>query len=60
MDREVECNARLPDKQFLSILIETSTSELLFLKKYSPYSEIEMWKYWTFFKNTLFSIIFYI
>ena len=40
MDREVECNARLPDKQFLSITIKTSTSELLFLKKYSPYSEI--------------------
>ena len=41
MDREVECNDRLRILKNLSILIKTSTSELLFLKKYSPYSGIE-------------------
>ena len=39
MDREV-CNATNPIIKKLSILIETNISELLFLKKYSPYSEI--------------------
>ena len=39
MDREEEkCNDTLPDKQFLSIPIKINTLELLFLKKYSPYS----------------------
>ena len=39
MDREV-CNATNPIIKKLLIPIETNTPELLFLKKYSPYSEI--------------------
>ena len=39
MDREV-CNATNPIIKKLLIPIETSISELLFLKIYSPYSEI--------------------
>ena len=39
MDKEV-CNATNPIIKKLLIPIETNTSELLFLKKYSPYSEI--------------------
>ena len=39
MDKEV-CNATNPIIKKLLITIETNTPELLFLKKYSPYSEI--------------------
>ena len=39
MDREV-CNATNPIIKKLLITIKTSTPELLFLKIYSPYSEI--------------------
>ena len=39
MDKEV-CNATNPIIKKLLILIKTNISELLFLKKYSPYSEI--------------------
>ena len=39
MDKEV-CDANEPIFKNLSILIKTSTSGILFLEKYQPYSEI--------------------